>query len=141
VHFLNTAPRSICMMLGKEATPAKLRRLAAAALLHHATVCTTSPAVLGFYAEHRALLDRLPSYVRHAAPGEGVAETESRTVGMSLYWRPAAGGGWEGLALLANLGDRDETASWTVRLDGAALRGETSVPAGALVSLNLSSPH
>ena len=139
VHFLNTAPRSICMMLGKEATPAKLRRLSAAALLHHATICSTSPDVLGFYAEHRALLDRLPSYVRHAAPGEGVAETGSRAVGMSLYWRPAAAGGWEGLALLANLGDRDETASWTVRLGGASLHGETPVPAGALVPLELRS--
>ena len=31
---------------------------------------------------HRALLDRLPSYVRHAAPGEGVAETESRSLAL-----------------------------------------------------------
>ncbi len=129
VHFLNVAPRSICVMLPAEGrTPGKMRALALAALLHHATLCVngleSSRAELDFYREHRADFDAFTRFNRHSAPGEGIVSTGgSREVGMSLYWRDG-----EALGLLANLTDTPRSAKWSVRLDGREACGEIEVP-------------
>ena len=131
VHFLNIAPRSICIMLPRASmTRENMVALALAALLHHATLCVgygePSRHALDFYRAHRADLDALADYERHAAPGEGVASTGgSRDVGMSVYWTASRATG-----LLANLTTEPRTARWTVDLgDGRKFAGETEVPA------------
>ena len=86
VHFLNIAPRSICIMI-PNADSKQLRALTLAALLHHATLCTEYPVVLDFYKSNEKLLNSLSKYNRHSAPGEGITYTGSRKVGMSLYWK------------------------------------------------------
>ena len=129
VHFLNVAPRSICVMLpAEERTPQKMRALALAALLHHATLCIggldASRDVLEFYRAHRADFEAFTRFSRHSAPGEGIVSTGgSRDVGMSLYWRDG-----EALGLLANLTDKPQRAKWSVTLDGREASGETEVP-------------
>ena len=130
VHFLNVAPRSICVMLpANMQTRDRMVALALAALLHHATLCVgyndPSRHVLDFYRSHRADIDALAGYSRHSAPGEGVTSTGgSREVGMSVYWTADRATG-----LLANLTDRPRTAKWAVDLGaGRKFDGETEVP-------------
>ena len=130
VHFLNIAPRSVCVMLpGTERTRDKMVALTLAALLHHATLCVgydkPSRHALDFYRARRADLDALADFERHAAPGEGVTSTGgSRDVGMSAYWTPDRATG-----LLANLTAEPHTARWSVDLgDGRKFKGETEVP-------------
>lgn len=125
VHFVNIAPRSICIMLPpSEATPQKLRALALAALLHHATLSLgygeSSAGVLAFYKEHEKELKSLESFRRHSAPGEGVGSTGgSRDVGISVYWTDD-----RAVALLANLTEKPQIAKWSVDLgDGRRYSG------------------
>ena len=122
VHFLNIAPRSICIMI-PNADSKQLRALTLAALLHHATLCTEYPVVLDFYKSNEKLLNSLSKYNRHSAPGEGITYTGSRKVGMSLYWKNK-----KALALLANLSDQEQTGDWSINLNGKTICGTATVP-------------
>ena len=122
VHFLNIAPRSICVML-PDASPDQMRALTLAALLHHATLCTCDLAVLDFYKKHEKLLQSLCKYNRHSAPGEGITCTGSRQVGMSLYWKNK-----KALALLANLSNQEQTGDWSVKINGKTICGTATIP-------------
>ena len=129
VHFLNVAPRSICVMLpGESRTSEKMRALALAALLHHATLCIdglkTFRDVLELYRSHKADFEAFTRYSHHSAPGEGLVSTGgSREVGMSVYWKDG-----EILGVLANLTPEARRTAWSVKLDGRTFRGETDVP-------------
>ena len=124
VHFMNIAPRSICVMLfGDDLTDKNIRRLAMAALLHHATLCTTDNGAAEFYAENRSVFDSFTAYEQHYAPGEGVTETFSREVGMSLYVK-----GEQGLAVLANFSDSIQKIDWRIRLNGKQITGSSEIP-------------
>ncbi|MEG2076261.1 MAG: DUF6259 domain-containing protein, partial [Victivallaceae bacterium] len=123
VHFMNIAPRSICVMLfGDDLTDKNIRRLAMAALLHHATLCTMDNGAAEFYAENRQIFDSFTTYERHYAPGEGVTETFSREVGMSLYVK-----GNHGLALLANFSDSTQNVEWRIKLNGRITTGTSEI--------------
>lgn len=128
VHFLNIAPRSICVMIpAKEQTPGKMRALALAALLHHATLCLGNSEidhdVMRFYKAHEADFASFTAYERHFAPGEGVTATDQpHDVGLSVYLK-----GNKGLGLLANLTDTPRRVKWSVTLDGRKISGETEV--------------
>lgn len=139
VHFLNVAPHSVCIMLPpKESTGGKLRALAIAALLHHATLCLgydkTSASILPFYREKEDTLKRLSRYRRHAAPGEGVTSTSApRETGVSIYWTDD-----EALAIVANLSDCERTVEWTADLGGGRrYSGKTTVGAVDFIAVEL----
>lgn len=130
VHFLNTAPRSICLMLpANNRPPAKLRALALTALLHHATISlhnekSVNP-ILELYKEKRPLLESLTEFSRHTAPGEGLATTgKPNEVGISVYWNKD-----KALVLLANLTETPQTTPWQVNLGrGRTFSGLSDVP-------------
>lgn len=139
VHFINIAPRSICVMIpGNEQTHDKLRALALAALLNHATLCVgfdnSGADVVKFYKQHKKELDSLVQYEHHSAPGEGVVSTDGGTyAGMSVYWTKEKATG-----LLANLTDTARSVKWSVKLpDGRSFEGETDVPPLDFVMLSL----
>ena len=136
VHFMNIAPRSICVMLfGDDLTEKNLKRLAMTALLHHATLCMTDKGVAGFYAENAKLFDTFTRYTRHYAPGEGVVETRSRELGMSLYVKDS-----EALGVLVNLSDEPRTANWEIHLDGIEMSGVREVPPCDFVTFEIELP-
>lgn len=125
VHFLNIAPRSICVMIPAEKD--NLRKLALVTLLHHATLCIDSTPqslkVAEFYHARKKQLDQFSKYEHHTAPGEGIVSTNSKDVGMSLYWK-----GKKGLAVLANITDREQTGEWSIRMNGKTVCGIADVP-------------
>ena len=126
VHFLNIAPRSICVML-PGATPVQIRKLALVTLLHHATLCVdvVSPqSTFDLYNEHAKDLAEFTKYEHHTAPGEGIVRTDSDKVGMSLYWK-----GKKGLIVLANLTEEVQEGEWSIRMNGKTLCGTAEVPA------------
>lgn len=128
VHFMNIAPRSICVMI-----PGSHRALALAALLHHATLCTSGEDVLAFYASHKKDFAAFTKYRHHTAPGEGIVSTDAGTkAGMSLYWKGA-----EGLAVLANLTDKPLSCGWKIELDGKTVSGRTELPALDFVTVKV----
>jgi len=121
VHFLNVAPRSICIMLSGEGV---LKKLALAALLHHATLTHSGGKILSeFYSSNKAIFDSFTEYERHTAPGEGITRTDSRKAGMSLYWKKNG----EGLALLANLSDEVQTIDWAILMNSGKVTGTTEL--------------
>lgn len=129
VHFVNIAPRSICVMLpADKRTPGNMRALALAALLHHAALCVDysgkSRYVLEFYKEHEKELAELTKYEHHAAPGEGITSTGgSKAVGMSAYWTRD-----KALGLLANLTNEKQSVDWSVSLgDGREYSGRRKI--------------
>jgi len=125
VHFMNIAPRSICVMI-----PGDLRPLALAALLHHATLCTDSEAVLKLYAAHKKDFAAFTKYAHHTAPGEGIVSADAGTkAGMSLYWK-----GRKGLAVFANLTDKPVSCGWKIELDGKTVTGKVKLPPLELVT-------
>ncbi len=139
VHFLNIAPRSICVMIPRASeTPGKMRALALAALLHHATLCIgglkTAREALDLYRAHRADFEAFTHYRHHAAPGEGIASTGgSREVGMSVYWKDDAI-----LGVLANLTPEPRHTAWTVTFNGRTYSGEADVPPLDLITFPIS---
>lgn len=129
VHFVNIAPRSICVMLpAKEQTPAKMRALALAALLNHATLCVdfnkAARGVLEFYKGKKEILKSLTQFNHHSAPGEGITSTGgSRDVGMSVYWSKD-----KAVGMLANLTEKPQVTNWSVDLgDGRVFSGKREV--------------
>ena len=138
VHFLNIAPRSICMMYPEDESSDQLvRGLALATLLHHATVCIRdSPfgrATRAFYREKKELMASLTEYERHTAPGEGITSTDEEKVGFSLYWKKDG----KALGLLANLSGKKAKCNWTVRLNGKVFHGKAEVPALDCITVEL----
>lgn len=125
VHFLNIAPRSICpMLIGKLATDENYAALALCALLHHATICSDHPAVLGVYRKYLAKFDAVSAYTRHAAPGEGHTFTDDPAVGMALYWDPSGA-----LAVFANLSTEKRQVKWRADADGGqSASGRLTLP-------------
>lgn len=137
VHFLNIAPRSICVMLfGDHASEENIKKLTLVTLLHHATLCIdcneSSMKVAEFYASKKKLLDQFTKYEHHTAPGEGIVSTNSKDVGMSLYWK-----GKKGLAVLANLTGKDLSGEWSIRMNGKTICGIADVPAMDLISFEV----
>ena len=118
VHFLNVAPRSVCEMLPKTASGADRRRLAMAALLHHATVSSWAPEYLEFYREQSAWMTQVSQFTRHTAPGEGLATTEDETVGMAAYWNAR-----RTMLVFANFNTRPVATKW--RLNAEVEGGDT----------------
>lgn len=134
VHFLNVAPRSICIMLSGDDA---LRKLALAALLHHATLSHSGNRVLcDFYSSNKALFDSFTEYERHTAPGEGITRTDSRKAGMSLYWKKNG----DGLAILANLSDEVQTVDWAILMNGKKVTGTTELQPVSFVSFKVQVP-
>lgn len=136
VHFLNIAPRSICVMLPPCKNYAeKIKALTLVGLLHHATLCIEEQKITGpaqqLYNAHAKDLAEFTKYEHHSAPGEGIVSTNgSRDVGMSLYWK-----GKKGLAVLANLTGKKQTADWSVTLNGKTISGSASVPARDFITI------
>ncbi len=98
VHFMNTAPRSVCNML-ENRSPENNRKFAMAALLHHATVAIKDDATIGVYKENRYWMDAVTQYERHHAPGEGYTSADNPNVGVSFYESRDG----SSMAVLANL--------------------------------------
>ena len=111
VHFLNVAPRQICNML-KNSTPAEKRKLAMAALLHHATVSSNQEEFLQFYASLE-WLDEVGKFTRHTAPGEGLAGSSDAETGVSVYWNDE-----EALIVCANFSEESRKSSIWLDLPG-----------------------
>ena len=84
VHFMNTAPRSVCNML-ENRSPENNRKIAMAALLNHATVAIKDDATIGLYKENRAWMEAVTQYDRFHAPGEGYTTADNPNVGVSFY--------------------------------------------------------
>ena len=110
VHFLNIAPRQICDMLPPGTPAAERRKLAMAALLHHATVSSNEDDYLEFY---RSLewLDEVVKYTAHTAPGEGLVRSSEEEVGVSVYWNDT-----EALIVCANFSEERKTTQITLAL-------------------------
>ena len=109
VHFLNVAPRQICSMI-RNATPVQDRQVAMAALLHHATVSSSAPQFLEFYAG-LDWIDEVTKYTAHTAPGEGLAVSSNEEVGVSVYWNDD-----EALIVCANFSEERASSEITVDL-------------------------
>ncbi len=98
VNFMNTAPRSVCNML-ENRTPENNRKVAMAALLHHASVAIKDDATIGLYKENREWMEAVTQYERHHAPGEGYTSADNPNVGVSFYESRDG----SSMAVLANL--------------------------------------
>ena len=109
VHFLNVAPRQICSMI-RNATPVQDRQVAMAALLHHATVSSSAPQFLEFYAG-LDWIDEVTKYTAHTAPGERLAVSSNEEVGVSVYWNDD-----EALIVCANFSEERASSEITVDL-------------------------
>lgn len=104
VHFLNIAPRQICDMIPKS-TDIQKRKLAMAALLHHATVSSNLEVFMDFYAS-LDWLDEVEQYTAHTAPGEGMVSCSDSDVGISAYWNDS-----EAMIVCANFNEEENKKS------------------------------
>lgn len=109
VHYMNIAPRQICDMMPGDASPTQRRRLAFAALLHHATISSVNPVYLKLYEEIETLRNEVTHYRRHTAPGEGVIHCNNEQAGASLYWNDT-----EVMMLIVNFSEERITTSWKI---------------------------
>lgn len=128
VHFVNVAPRQICNMI-RNATPVENRKVAMAALLHHATVSSTEPEILEFYASLE-WIDELPKYTAHTAPGEGMAVSSREDVGVSVYWNDD-----EALIVCANFSEESAASDIAINLPDKPGMEETVELAGLEVKV------
>ena len=108
VHFMNTAPRSVCNML-ENRSPENNRKIAMAALLNHATVAIKDDATIGLYKENRAWMEAVTQYDRFHAPGEGYTSADNPNVGVSFYESRDG----SSMAVVANLTTETVTVSYT----------------------------
>ena len=120
VHFMNVVPRQICDMLPADAPSADRRRLAMAALLHHATISSVHADYLAFYQQEG--LKGFERYKRHSAPGEGICRVSDEAAGMSLYWNDT-----ELLAVFANFKEIKVSSEWQIVLQGYDKTGTVSL--------------
>ena len=111
VHFLNVAPRQICDMM-KDSNAVEKRKLAMAALLHHATVSSNCEEFLKFYAS-LDWLDEVEKFTSHTAPGEGMAGSSDEETGVSVYWNDE-----EALIVCANFAEEARKSSIWIDLPG-----------------------
>ena len=111
--FLNIAPRQVCDMLPQDAPDTERRKLALAALLHHAAVSSVHDAYLKFYQEFR-IGRKLSAYRRHRAPAAGAVECSSKHCAASLYWKE------DGiLVLFANFSEKPQHVSYHIAPEDA----------------------
>ena len=128
VHFLNTAPRQICDMLPAGHSEQEVQQLAMCALLHHATVATTSVAAQKLYADNRSWIGEVTKYRKHHAPGEGWGGINSESAGMAYYENDE-----EVLMVFANISGEARNVNWEIAPLG--WNGTITLPPMQMVTL------
>lgn len=121
VHFLNIAPRMICVMIPID-DEVKRKGLLLAALLHHATLCSDSEEVLEFYQANAEFFNRTCDYIRHWAPGENRTWSVNPKIGISVYWKSD-----KIMIVAANLSNTLEKTKWRVNVPAFDETGEIEI--------------